>query len=341
VLVSPDGVLGHVPLAALPGKAAGSYLIEKRSIAVVPVPRMLGGGRDESRKDRKPADTPPALLLAGDIDYGSEPGVAAAGTDHRSAALDVRDSNMVFKELKETRVEILAVRDSFEQAFADGRARVLRSAAATEEAIRQEAPKHRWLHLATHGYFAPAWLRSALGPDPVATARKGIDPLGGQSVAGFHPGLLSGIALAGANRRPPPVGADDGILTALEVATLDLSGCELAVLSACDTGLGAVAGGEGLLGLQRAFQVAGAGSVIASLWSVDDEHTRALMAQFYENLWRSKDAGMTPAAALRAAQLAMLRGGLIRGVGGVRPDKASDRLPPFYWAAFVLSTDRP
>ena len=114
------------------------------------------------------------------------------------------------------------------------------------------------------------------------------------------------------------------------------------MLSACETGLGAVAGGEGLLGLQRAFQVAGAKSVVASLWTVGDEPTRALMARFYENLWRK---GLTPRAALREAQLYMLREGLRRGVGGIRRDEKdaskSDRMPPFYWAAFVLSTDRP
>ena len=113
------------------------------------------------------------------------------------------------------------------------------------------------------------------------------------------------------------------------------------MLSACETGLGEVAGGEGLLGLQRAFQVAGARSVVASLWKVGDEPTRALMARFYENLWRK---GLTPRAALREAQLYMLREGLRRGVGGIRRDEKdtskSDRMPPFYWAAFVLSTDR-
>jgi CHAT domain-containing protein len=151
--------------------------------------------------------------------------------------------------------------------------------------------------------------------------------LGGQGVSGFHPGLLSGIVRAGVNRRPPPPGQDDGILTALEVASLDLSGCELAALSACETGLGESAGGEGLLGLQRAFQVAGARNVVASLWKVSDERTSALMEAFYENLWRK---GLSPSAALREAQLAMLRG-----------DGPDDRVPPFYWAAFVLSTDRP
>ena len=165
--------------------------------------------------------------------------------------------------------------------------------------MREAASTHRFLHLATHGYFAPPSIRSALGPSAPA-ARLRTDFFGAQGIAGYNPGLLSGLALTGANVRPTPTGKDDGILTAFEVAELDLAKVDLAVLSACETGLGEVAGGEGLLGLQRAFQVAGARAVVASLWSVKDKPTRALMAKLYENLWRN---GLTPCAAIREAQL--------------------------------------
>ena len=139
--------------------------------------------------------------------------------------------------------------------------------------------------------------------------------------------------LAGANR-PGEAGKDDGILTALEVAELDLSGVELAVLSACETGLGAVAGGEGVLGLQRAFQVAGARSVVASLWKVDDEATQRLMGRFYDNLWAKK---LSKLEALREAQLWMLNGGGAHGLKGEAKD--GERTPPLYWAALILSGD--
>ena len=340
VLVSPDGALGLVPLEALPGKAAGSYLIEDYTLALVPVPRMFGADGAVAAEGPKPATAQaeaPSLLLVGDVDYGGDPGVASTQVASRSAAVGTRAGfEPKFERREGMRVEVSAIRDSFEEQFPETRATLLRGGKATEEALRQMAGKYRYLHLATHGYFAPPELRSALGPSDPA-ARPGTDLFGAGGVAGFHPGLLSGLALAGANVRPTPSGRDDGILTALEVAELDLAKVELAVLSACETGLGEVAGGEGLLGLQRAFQVAGARSVVASLWKVPDIQTQNLMARFYENLWRK---GLPPRAALRAAQLEMLREGYQRGLVPIDEPRKTERVPPFYWAAFVLSTDR-
>jgi CHAT domain-containing protein len=340
VLVAPDGALGLVPLSALPGKKEGSYLIEEYTIALVPVPRMFAGTTAQER--RAPAEAP-SLLLVGDVDYGSDAGAAPSQVASRSAAIDDRAGFLpVFARLEGMRVEISAIRDSFEEHTAEGRLSLLRGAKATEEALRQTAGQVRYLHLATHGYFAPPELRSALGPDQAQSQRQTqtlmkSDLFGARGVAGFHPGLLSGLALAGANVRPTPPGKDDGILTALEVAELDLAKVELAVLSACETGLGEVAGGEGLLGLQRAFQVAGAHSVVASLWKVPDTPTQSLMSRFYANLWSKR---LPPLAALRTAQLDMLREGDGRGVAGLVPTPPTERLLPFFWAAFVLSIDR-
>src|SRR5205814_1939276 len=114
----------------------------------------------------------------------------------------------------------------------------------------------------------------------------------------------SGIAFAGANGPPRPDG-DDGILTAVEAQELDLTGTELVVLSACETSVGRPSHGEGLLGLQRAFEVAGARSLISSLWKVDDDATAAFMAVFYANLWTRRLPGPE---AFRQAQLTMRRG---------------------------------
>ncbi len=140
---------------------------------------------------------------------------------------------------------------------------------ATEEAFRELAPQCQLVHLATHGFFAPPEKASALSNQAAQDGSVSTGSsltAGRQAVQGFSPGLLSGLVFAGANHPPEiPVHLadidrlpDDGILTAEEIAYLPLGRVRLAVLSACETGLGEVAGGEGVLGLQRSFQIAGA-----------------------------------------------------------------------------------
>ena len=346
VLVSPDGALGLVPLAALPGQAPGTYLIEEHAIALVPVPRCCGALAERARRtarSRRPRSRRrrccwSATSITARPRRGRRPGREPVGRPRHP-----RRAWAPLPTLPATGDEIRDRATLFKQALPTPRPHELRRRPGHRGGVAPAGLAHRYLHLATHGYFAPRKLRSALAPEPAGprgagAGAAGDDLFGGRGVVGFHPGLLSGLALAGANRPPEP-GQDDGILTALEVAELDLSGVELAVLSACETGLGEVAGGEGLLGLQRAFQVAGARGVVASLWKVDDEPTRALMARFYENLWGKQ---MGKLEALREAQLWMLRGGRARAVMLIeegQPAGRSDRVLPFYWAAFVLSGD--
>jgi CHAT domain-containing protein len=163
-----------------------------------------------------------------------------------------------------------------------------------------------------------------------------------------NPLLLSGLVLAGANRAP-----DRGTLSAQEASALDLRGAELVVLSACDTGLGKVAEGEGVLGLQRAFQMAGARTVVASLWKVNDAATSLLMEEFYANLWQKK---LPKLEALRQAQLKVLKNPTLvrkraeeltkaglRAPGDPEPlpkaGPAEIRSHPALWAAFVSYGD--
>ena len=160
-------------------------------------------------------------------------------------------------------------------------------------------------------------LPRAQGGDPAAPAAELVRE---------NPLLLSGLVFAGANRRARARdGADDGMLTAEEIAALDLEGTRWVVLSACGTALGAVRAGEGVLGLRRAFRIAGAGTVISSLWPVGDATTVSWMRQLY----LERGLGHATMDAMHSANLAAL--GRLRARG---------EYPfPATWAAFVASGD--
>ncbi len=173
---------------------------------------------------------------------------------------------------------------------------------ATEAAFRRLAPGRRLLHLATHGYFLE---RELPGRDPFQ---------------------LSGLAMAGANRRQEAATSlDDGVMTAREIAALDLSSVDWVVLSGCDTGLGVVMDGEGVLGVRRAFRIAGAHTLIMSLWAVDDGAARAWMRRLYE----ARARGLSTDRAVEAAGLALLRAQRNRGA----------TVHPYFWGGFVAAGD--
>jgi CHAT domain-containing protein len=143
---------------------------------------------------------------------------------------------------------------------------------------------------------------------------------------GESPLILSGLALAGANHRDQAsLGEEDGILTAEEVTSLDLRGVQWVVLSACDTGLGRIEVGEGVLGLRRAFEIAGARTVIMSLWPVGDLATEEWM----RDLYRARSAGLLTAEAVRQAGLEVLR----------ERRRAGADTHPSSWGAFVAAGD--
>ncbi len=336
VLISPDGALGRLPFAALPGNKEGSYVLEEIALAVVPVPRMLPDLLRRQAADEQSA--PASLLLVGDVNFDAAS--RASGTAQSPAAPTRAGTFHAWGPLEHTRGEIVAIGDSFKRKNRKGQVTELREEEATDIEVGKELGQHRFVHIATHGFFAAPEVRSAAAGAEGNRGAAGGDLSGVRGASGFNPGLLSGLVLAGANT-PPQRGQSDGILTALEVAELDLSKVELAVLSACATGLGKVAGGEGVLGLQRSFQVAGARSVVATLWNVPDKSARILMERFYANLWH-KTRPMSKLEALRDAQLWVLNNEKEYRSTRLKPKAAEPenlRTPPEFWAAFVLSGD--
>jgi CHAT domain-containing protein len=271
VLLSPDGPLNYLPFAALPGAKPDQFLLHEYAFATVPVPQLL----PELLAPRPDGPQQPSLLLVGDVDFGKTP-------DKPRKDGKLFPGLPVFHPLPGTAREVNELRTQFEETFPDALAPLrLLQQQATKEAVMSALPSYRYAHLATHGHLAkPAEEPASADVREVLFPR---DPRLREVHAGQHPGRLSRLVFAGVNQ--PDRKAEETVLTALEAGELDLRAVELITLSACETGLGTVAKGEGVLGLQRAFQVAGSRSVAASLWKVPDDATQELMTRFYQNLW--------------------------------------------------------
>jgi CHAT domain-containing protein/tetratricopeptide (TPR) repeat protein len=343
VYLAPDGALCRLPWAALPGKAPGTVPLEDYALAVVPNgPALLEALQP---RDRRPAagDT---VLTVGGVAYDQVPQAVVAKADARGVEpprAAERGAGVSWGVLAATGPEAERV-----AALAAPRKVIAVSGPEASPArVQTELPKARWAHLATHGFFADKAVRSAFQLDERMYERTTRD----RATPGARsPLVLSGLVLAGANK--PDLAGDGGILTAEAIVGLDLSGLDLAVLSACETGLGEVAGGEGVYGLQRAFHQAGCRDVVASLWRVNDRATAALMAVFYHKLWHEN---LPPIEALRQAQLTLYRhperiielaerGYDVSKVVKLPPDEPTKeraapgaRAPAKMWAAFVLS----
>ena len=335
LLISPDGELNLLPFQALVDEQ-NRYLIERYAFT------YLTSGRDllrlqvarESKSaplvianpafgESAPEQKTNAAMKDQKVNAGAKEQNAQATTKEQPAKATTKPaepkarrgsvsgarslSELYFPPLGGTAEEADAIRKFFPDAH------LLTGERATTDALKQTVAP-RMLHIATHGFFlqtpqavADAGARAPTTPPVIEAAAESDNPL-----------LRSGLALAGANRRGA-TSADDGILTALEASGLNLWGTKLVVLSACDTGLGEVHNGEGVYGLRRAFVLAGAETLVMSLWPASDYSTRTLMTSYYRNLKQGWGRG----AALRQAQLEML--------------KRNPQLHPFYWANFIQS----
>jgi CHAT domain-containing protein len=185
---------------------------------------------------------------------------------------------------------------------------------ATEAALKR-VNNPQVLHIATHGFFRANTINSQetiIRDIGIKVHAQPYDPLlnAGLLLAGCQ-AVFTGEKGAGT--------AEDGVLTAYEAMNLNLDKTDLVILSACQTGLGDVKNGEGVYGLQRAFQIAGAKAVLMSLWKVDDKVTQLLMQSFYTYWLTSGDLRM----AFSKAQ-----------------HEIREQYPqPFFWGAFVLLSE--
>jgi tetratricopeptide (TPR) repeat protein len=319
IVVALDDVLHVVPLDALPldeaRRVGDRWQIETRATL------------SELIRPSEPRDAAVALVVFGDVDYDreEEPAntaraasteLAAAEAKPTSAAPSAQSTSAAaahssdsataatqsarvlrggafaqgFSALPGTGVEARGIATRFTDRFgAEAMRELCEHAGASRARLIGLAPKARYLHIATHGWFAPESVSSWSDPEPLDKhGELWLRGSGVEQVKGLSPMLLCGLALAGANQPEDPIGRAPGLITADELSTLDLSNCELAVLSACDTNVGERRAGQGVASLQKALQMAGARSVITSLWKVPDEATKELMLDFYRRLWVEK-----------------------------------------------------
>ncbi len=330
LFVCPDAEIATLPFETLPGDTKDSYLLERYSFVYVQSAQQLVQGTDDSSGK--------GILLAGGIDYDQAgkdeeelppTALAAEAPPPESTPDELRSLQRPFRRLPSTLEEVEDLANLYRRFRGDSDSfDLLEGALASELALRKSIPGKRYVHLATHGFFAPEAVRSLFDAameiveeDPFGI-RQRITPA---QLTGWMPGQLCGIVLAGANQNVEQ-GSEDGILTADEITWLDLSGCELIVLSACETGLGLPRGGEHLMGLRRALHLAGARSTITSLWKVNDADTQWLMSQLYRRLWKEEQS---KSESLRGAQLDQLE----------RNRARFGEALPGTWGAFVLEGD--
>ena len=301
VYVAGDGILNQIPMALF-ADGSGKLILEQYDLREVNSTKdILRAHQDASGKSAVVVGNPAFDL--------SEAGQRAAlaklnGQTVPAPAEEKTHAGTPLPPLPGTQAEAEGVAQALKKA--GWQVGLYTGNQALEEAVaRVRSP--RVMHIATHGFFLPR---------PPDTQKTGVrDPM-----------LRSGLFFAGADRaragERPAAGLEDGVLTAYEATQLHLEGTELVVLSACETGLGQQANGEGVFGLRRGLQEAGAERVLMSLWPVPDHETEELMTLFYQQ-WLT---GMDPHEALRRAQL--------KERDTVKERYGKDL--PYYWGAFVL-----
>ena len=295
VYFSPDGIYSLINPATLFNPSDNEYLFEQCDVRIIgnPIDIIKSATNRDTRALRAPS------LLIGSPDYGAKP--TEQPSPERNFLFDVTS----IPELPGTLTEVTGIGDLFMQEQLG--VEVLTGEAANEEALKAKTNFSRSpqvLHIASHGFFNP----EAAVFDPLSRSGLLLAQASHYNDAELINAQLTSLS--------SPALVQDGVLTAQEAMNLDLGGTELVVLSACETGLGVVRSGEGVYGLQRAFQTAGANAIIMSLWKVDDESTQKFMTTFYREWVRSRNKHQ----AFRKAEAAI----------------REEYTDPYYWGAFVL-----
>jgi tetratricopeptide (TPR) repeat protein len=298
VYISPTGLLHKIAFSAISSNS-NSYLIDENDL------HILSTTANVISDDKLIVDQDMDIGLFGGITYSTMP-----------------STSETWNYLKGTLDETLMIKNLLEGHF--NQVEAVTDILATEEKFKSLAPNSHLLHVATHGFFFP-------DPEEIRLIIESVKEVGEVEFRGGSPSfginnfvqnqnplMRSGLVFAGVNDYwggARAVKGDDGVLTALEVINIDLRKNKLVVMSACETGLGDIAGSEGVYGLQRAFKMAGTNFLIMSLWQVPDKETAEFMQNFYTMLVQEKD---------------------LKKAFSQTQHKMRQQYDPYFWAAFVL-----
>ena len=308
VYFSPSGVLYNIGIEFLPG-------MEKYNIYRVSSTRELVTERAKVSTNR--------AILYGGLDYYARHDSLSKSTNSTSMDITAHHADVKGMKKRGGKEYLPHTKNEVEQIEKELRrcnwvCMLDTAAIGTEESFKSlSGDGVRFLHLATHGFYYT--------PEEAETNYYDLIQLDNHIITSEDKALTrSGLIMSGANHilegEKLPENVEDGILTAKEIADVDLRGLDLVVLSACQTGLGDISQGEGVFGLQRGFKKAGAKSILMSLWEVDDEATQIFMVQFYRNML----SGKCKRQSLTDAQ---------KNLRKYENGKYDD---PKYWAAFIL-----
>jgi tetratricopeptide (TPR) repeat protein len=298
IYLSPSGLLHKVSFGAI-ASANNQYLIDNYNL------RLVSSTASVTERQELNLNENFNVSMFGGIKYTTHP-----------------DARETWKYLEGTNSEVIMIKDILNRKLSS--VTIVTDTQATEEKFKSIAPQSNLLHIATHGFFFPDPKQILLSME-AATEYGEVEFRGGSPTFGMdnfvrnqNPLMRSGLVFAGVNdfwSGAKPIESDDAVLTALEVINIDLRKNQLVVMSACETGLGDIAGSEGVYGLQRAFKMAGTQSLIMSLWQVPDKETAEFMQIFYSSLL---DFGNLNRAFAHTQEVMR---------------KKHD---PYFWAAFVL-----
>jgi len=321
LILSPDGTLWLMPWNALP-TGEDRFLIEDYGL------QFVISGRERVQEKQAKSHRTPLLFADPTFDLTPERTRAAVEAIFRNETFDWDANRGLVSQtglgkvsaLPNTRAEAAAISPSLETI--SGKKPVSYLGKYALESVVKRVHRPQMLVLSTHGFFLPD---QEVQPDDdqmmLAYGTRSSALLTAEGKPIENPLLRCGMLFAGCNQ--PAAGADDGVLTGMEIVGIDLRGTELVVLSACETGLGDIQTGEGVAGLRQAFQLAGAEAVVSTLWNVPDRDSAIIMNDFFENL----ADGQSKADALRTAQLKRIESRRQR-YGSAHP---------FYWAAWTLT----